>query len=244
MPESPIWLISKGRHSVAEKALRWQRGWTTAANVELELLDLHRHSKTSQSCRDCRKKPIECSHTSSMMDKVIGAFDYGNCVPFLLYTLAVVLNNVSKTVTKRFPSTIFSLLNAGDNGYYDLTSVYSIATNLICVILIRYVGKRKVYLHSLFGGVVLAISIGNLSFQIFFSRKIFRFFFYFNSVFRYCMAIRFCVSSKQRKWKYIYVFSAIPTAIEFCNVWCVCHAHCIDFGNVCIQVNLRIIYTR
>lgn len=41
IPESPHWLISKGRYKNAKKSLQWLRGWVTFDKVEPEYNDIY-----------------------------------------------------------------------------------------------------------------------------------------------------------------------------------------------------------
>jgi Sugar (and other) transporter. len=40
MPETPIWLLSRGRYKDAENALCWLRGWVTPEVVKEEFMQL------------------------------------------------------------------------------------------------------------------------------------------------------------------------------------------------------------
>jgi SP family facilitated glucose transporter-like MFS transporter 8 len=46
MPETPIWLLSRGRYEDAEKALCWLRGWVTPDVVREEFNQLVIYSNT------------------------------------------------------------------------------------------------------------------------------------------------------------------------------------------------------
>lgn len=40
LPESPLWLLSKGREKECRRSLRWLRGWTTDEKIESEFQKL------------------------------------------------------------------------------------------------------------------------------------------------------------------------------------------------------------
>lgn len=46
MPETPIWLLSRGRRDDAVKALCWLRGWVQPDQVQSEFEEIVRYSKT------------------------------------------------------------------------------------------------------------------------------------------------------------------------------------------------------
>ncbi|KAF0773728.1 facilitated trehalose transporter Tret1-like [Aphis craccivora] len=47
IPESPIWLIAKGKHEKAEKAICWLRGWVDSETVKPELSNLLHYNNVS-----------------------------------------------------------------------------------------------------------------------------------------------------------------------------------------------------
>lgn len=47
IPESPIWLVSKGKNEKAEKSLCWLRGWVEPEEIRGEHLELIRYNKVS-----------------------------------------------------------------------------------------------------------------------------------------------------------------------------------------------------
>lgn len=55
VPETPVWLLSRGREKDALKSLCYLRGWTKPEDVKEEFDELVEYSKKLQKCVICDK---------------------------------------------------------------------------------------------------------------------------------------------------------------------------------------------
>lgn len=63
LPETPLWLLSKGRVADAQRSLQWLRGWVPANAVATEFAEMQRYSKLCNSCIVCQKAgTVPCPH--------------------------------------------------------------------------------------------------------------------------------------------------------------------------------------
>lgn len=67
IPESPVWLLSKNREFDAQKSLQWLRGWVSEKSVQVEFTTMKRYNEYSNSCTECQKANIKCTHPSPTM---------------------------------------------------------------------------------------------------------------------------------------------------------------------------------
>lgn len=57
-----MWLLSKQHDEKALKSLRWLRGWVSQKIIQSEFDSLKRHKDASNSCNDCKKANVGCTH--------------------------------------------------------------------------------------------------------------------------------------------------------------------------------------
>lgn len=71
VPETPTWLLSKGRVSDAQKSLQWLRGWVSPQTVHQEFDVLQKYAIAANACAACAKQSIECVHAKpGILDKI------------------------------------------------------------------------------------------------------------------------------------------------------------------------------
>lgn len=154
MPETPQWLITKNRLPAAEKALTWLRGWTSKEDVAEEFQELQRYSQRSKSCRHCIEQNETCNHPlPTLKEKMFELTRMPTLKPlFLVTSLFVFAEFTGITGMHPYLAPIFKA--------YDIPIAPDLALTIIAIMMnfanltnlcvIRFTGKRPLYLTMLF----------------------------------------------------------------------------------------------
>lgn len=162
MPETPLWLLSKNRVNEAEKSLCWLRGWVEKEKTVEEFKAMQRYSERSKSCLLCIKQNQKCSHPlPTLTEKLKELKRKQTLKPFALVMSLFFIGSFSGIFAMGpFIVQIFKTYEvpiAPDRSAAIQTFANNIA-NLAFLCLLKFTGKRKLYLTML-SGVFLCTAI-------------------------------------------------------------------------------------
>lgn len=163
VPESPYWLIIKNRKEDAKKSLMWLRGWLKDFEpVKQEFNQIDKSLKLSE------EKP----------QTLITSFTKRSFVmPYLICSFAFLVGHYSgMTTLQTYSALIFAKLQApiDKNTNIMLLGIVELCGTAACVLLVKFVGKRKLTFVSLLGCSLCFFSTAIYSLLIdgFFGRQI------------------------------------------------------------------------
>ncbi|KAG7212251.1 hypothetical protein KM043_012581 [Ampulex compressa] len=145
VPESPHWLAAKGRLKESERALCWLRGWTSPSQVNQEF----------QSICETVRKPAD---SSSEKETIWVSFRKRTFyVPFILVSAAFFVGAFGGTSTlQTFAVVIFDSIDAPFDKHTATVflGVAELIGTLICVLVIHFMGKRRLTFLSVGGTAI------------------------------------------------------------------------------------------
>ncbi|XP_035919642.1 uncharacterized protein LOC118517520 [Anopheles stephensi] len=147
IPESPVWLASKGRLEQSRAALAWLRGWTSKEQVEVEFMEIERQMT----------KDAELQKGFTIVDKARLYTQRAFLQPFGIILLCFFIGHFSgMTTLQTYAVQIFHTLKAPINKYYAtcLLGLTELIGTLFCVFLVHRTGKRPLVFTSTIGCAV------------------------------------------------------------------------------------------
>lgn len=164
VPETPIWLLSKGRIAEAERSLCWLRGWAPKESIAQELESLKQYSERAKSCDICIAQNAKCSHPLPTMSEKCRELKRPETLKPLFIIASIFAINSFSGIVSMLPF-IVQIFKAYDSPIApDRMAAFMSVTNVLgivsCMSLIRFTGKRPLYLAVLVG---ILLSAGVLS---------------------------------------------------------------------------------
>lgn len=141
VPESPYWLIIKNREEEAKKSLMWLRGWLT--NFDAVKQEFNQIDKSLKSTVEHMPKKSISSFTNRTF-----------ILPYLICSFAFLVGHYSgMTTLQTYSALIFATLKApiDKNLSTLLLGIVELSGTVVCVSLVKFIGKRKLTFVSLLG---------------------------------------------------------------------------------------------
>lgn len=153
IPETPLWLLSKDRKEDALKSLQWLRGWVSSKAVEKEFAEIVRYNEYSKACPECVKSAQKCPHPPpTVVQKLKELIRKRTLKPFFVLLIVFFISQFSGMQAMR-PYIILILTAYGTpispNWATVSLGVTGIVGTITCVLTVKLIGKRKLFLISL-----------------------------------------------------------------------------------------------
>lgn len=145
IPESPYWLIQKGRYEDAQKSFAWLRGWVPIEKIEPEY-DMVRENLESESNVEKKKANILATLKLYKSSHFL--------VPFGLVCIAFVMAHFcGLTALQTYAVSIFKMLQVPLDEYVAtfLLGIAQLVGGIFCIAFVHRLGKRPIVFISTIG---------------------------------------------------------------------------------------------
>lgn len=171
VPETPYWLLAKNKKEEALKSLMWLRGWVpTPKYVEAEYNEIVRYSEESNRCVACHKNDSKCTHPPASAKELIRElYRKRTLKPFFLVIMMFTFAQFSGLASMRpYFVQIFQAYSIPYDASWAtvVIGIMGFFANIVCVCIIRPLGKRKVALLSMAGTCLSITSLAVYSYFV------------------------------------------------------------------------------
>lgn len=167
-----MWLLSKNREEDARKSLQWLRGWVSPKAVEKEFKEMQRYNKSAAQCTPCQKSQnSKCEHPPpSEWMKLQELMRKRNLRPFALVLFLFAFGQLSGLTGMRpYLVQIFQAYGVPLDANWATvsTALLGLAANVVCMVSIKFVGKRRLALFSFTLTSLSCLSLAIYAFNVF-----------------------------------------------------------------------------
>ncbi|XP_025205967.1 facilitated trehalose transporter Tret1-like [Melanaphis sacchari] len=159
IPESPIWLIAKGRNEKAEEAICWLRGWVEPEKIKPEFLELVHYNEVSGTRSGCNTDTDDKKFFSNLTQFKNPAVYRPLRLMMIFFFVSFI---VSMFPTRPFITKVMKEIDLFDHQNESLILLTGL-TSIGCIITtatVHRVGKRLLTLLTLTLNTVLLFSLG------------------------------------------------------------------------------------
>ena len=170
IPETPHWLLSKGFTDRAEQSLCWLRGWVPKEVVANEFNDLKRFSDRSKSCDACLANNLKCVHPAPSLMQRFSEFKRKRTLKSFVIVIAlfVILQYSGIFAMTPYLVQIFKAYKSpfAPDQATSILSFLNVFATITFMTLVRFLGKRRLYLTVLSGVCLSSLVISCYGFFV------------------------------------------------------------------------------
>ncbi|XP_014243234.1 facilitated trehalose transporter Tret1-like [Cimex lectularius] len=171
VPETPLWLLARGREEDAEKALQWLRGWVEPGAVRPELADLKRYASSATLAYD---NPA-CDEPPQVGEEPNPKFQHGSWLSnikdvarpavfkplFLIIGLFFFSNFTGVTSTRPYMILIIKELQFPIEAFRGtvIFGATGFAGSVFCMVTIAWFKKRPIAFFGMASSALLAFAL-------------------------------------------------------------------------------------
>lgn len=171
VPETPMWLLSKGRIEDARKSLQWLRGWVSPKAIDKEFQEMIRYSENSNKCNQCQKANIKCEHPPPTILKKFAELKRKRTLKaFFLVMILFAIGQFSGILAMRpFMVQIFKAYGVPIDPSWATVGigVVGLLANISCMSCVKIIGKRRICLIGLSGSLLCCAALASYGTVVF-----------------------------------------------------------------------------